>query len=190
MKKALILLASTALLFGCASTSTNTFTAKRQIGQETPEKVLFFGAYKTVLAGTATWESEEECSEIKFVMQMRREGKADNLMDILMDEKCETFGPDKKCNCRYVGTALKYQPISTPEEAQAWNIALNSPSKEETKEEAEPAPVAPAPAPAPAPEPAFLPAAPAPTAPAEPTTQEATETFQTQQNLEGYPEHR
>lgn len=177
MKKILALLAFTAMLYGCATT-TSGYKASRQIGQDTPEKIMFFGAYKSTIVGTVTWESETHCSEIKFVMQMRKERKADNLIDILTEERCSTVGPDTKCSCSYVGTAMKYMPLN-PEEAEQWNLALNAPKKKEEEKAEEPVPcMAPVMAPAAAPQPQAAPA----------DTEESIDT--TDEKLEDLPQHR
>lgn len=180
MKKLLALCAFAAMLYGCAST-TSGYKASRQISQKTPEKIMFFGAYKSTIVGTVTWETESHCSDIKFIMQMRKERKADNLIDILSEERCSTVGPDTRCACSYVGTALKYMPLK-PEEAEEWNLALNAPKKKEPPKPE----IVPVPCEAPAPVVQKAPIA------EEPANSEAVEEVfdTTEENLDNYPKHR
>lgn len=179
MKKIIALLAITALFYGCAST-TSGYKASRQIEQNKPEKIMFFGAYKSVIVGTVAWESENHCSDIRFVMQMRKEHKADNLIDILSEERCSIIGPDTRCSCSYVGTALKYMPLN-PAEAEEWNLALNAPKKKEPANTEETPVFSTTPV-----------ASQAPVADTQSTNSDPTEeSFDTtDENLENYPNHR
>ena len=121
-KKIFAILALATLFTSCA-TSNSSYHKARSVGLNANEKFQVYGAYKSNIVGTLTWANDDHCNENAFINYVRLQNKAQNVIEIIMNETCTD--QNTKCKCSYSGIGVNYTAINA-EEATVWNNAISS----------------------------------------------------------------
>ena len=107
MNKILILSALALLFVGCVNPQ-NHYRQAEMIGDQ---GIVY--PYKAQMTGMIVLTTKKRCNEAEFMFYARTKASAHKVINILMNETCQTEGGTSidNCSCEYSGIGIKYVPI-------------------------------------------------------------------------------